>query len=196
MNFLAHLFLGRRSADYMVGNLMGDFVKGNGYRRFDREIQAGILAHRKVDSYTDRHPVFIRSTRRIDNDYRLLKGVMVDVFYDHFLAVHWGTYADQPLSEFADRAYRELQDRHDLLPARLQRMLPYMISGNWLVAYGRLDGIEKVMMGMSRRITRKNNLADSVSVLQARYSEFEQDFAEFFPELIAYSEEIDSGKLY
>ena len=186
MNFLAHLYLGRHSPDFMIGNLMGDFVKGNDYRRYRQGIQNGILAHRKVDSYTDSHPVFIRSTQRIGNDFHLLKGVIVDVFYDHFLAVHWESYTEIPLNEFAQEVYRNLEDRRELLPSRLQRMLPHMISGNWLVAYSTIEGIQSVMKGMSRRITRENRLAESVGVLQKKYSEFEQDFAEFFPELITY----------
>ena len=85
MNFLAHLYLADDTPHSLIGNMLGDFVNGDFRSRYNTEICRGILLHRKVDVFTDNHPVFLHSKRRISNEYRLLKGIMVDLFYDHFL---------------------------------------------------------------------------------------------------------------
>ncbi|MGZ7081297.1 MAG: ACP phosphodiesterase, partial [Thermoanaerobaculia bacterium] len=56
MNYLAHLFLAGDSAESMIGNLAGDFVKGVLHDRFPPAITAGIVMHRKIDAFTDSHP--------------------------------------------------------------------------------------------------------------------------------------------
>ncbi|MEZ4765004.1 MAG: ACP phosphodiesterase [Calditrichia bacterium] len=154
MNYLAHLFLADDTAESRIGNMLGDFVTPETELQFSPEIRKGIALHRAVDKFTDSHPVFLRSKSRISDDFRLLKGIMIDIFYDHFLAKNWENYADQPLELFAEEVYRQFSNHFEMLPPRMQHMMPVMIRGNWLVTYREIRGIAWVLKGMSGRISR------------------------------------------
>lgn len=188
MNFLAHLYLADDTPESIVGNMLGDFAKGDIEAQYPPEICRGIVRHRKIDVFTDHHPVFRRSKQRLGEQYRHLKGIMVDIFYDHFLARNWSAYASLPLEEFSAHVYRVLNSYKFMLPSRLHRVLFFMETQNWLVSYRSIKGIERVMQGMSRRLSRKNLLAESVAELQTHYADLESDFGEFFPEVIEYVE--------
>ncbi len=128
----------------------------------------------------------MRSKSRISDDYRLLKGIIIDIFYDHFLAKNWSDYSLYPLDEYADYVYTTLNEYNSILPPRLQKVLYYMSAQNWLVSYRELDGIARVMKGMSGRISKANHLAESIEELSKNYRELEGDFKEFFPQLVEY----------
>lgn len=183
MNYLAHLFLADDTAESRIGNMLGDFVTPETELQFSPEIRKGIALHRAVDKFTDSHPIFLRSKSRISDDFRLLKGIMIDIFYDHFLAKNWENYADQPLELFAEEVYRQFSNHFEMLPPRMQHMMPVMIRGNWLVTYREIRGIAWVLKGMSGRISRPNILHRGIHSLTGKYAEFETDFVEFFAAL-------------
>ena len=183
MNYLAHLFLADDTAESRIGNMLGDFVTPETELQFSPEIRKGIALHRAVDKFTDSHPIFLRSKSRISDDFRLLKGIMIDIFYDHFLAKNWENYADQPLELFAEEVYGQFSNHFEMLPPRMQHMMPVMIRGNWLVTYREIRGIAWVLKGMSGRISRPNILHRGIHSLTGKYAEFETDFVEFFAAL-------------
>lgn len=186
MNFLAHAFLTGNSETLMVGNFIGDFVKGNQFDHFHPEIIQGILLHRKIDDYTDNHPVFKRSRKRIREKYRHYSGVIIDLFYDHFLAKNWEDYANKSLEKFADQVYRTMQDHYDVIPRNAKSMLPYMIKYNWLVNYATIEGIDQSLKGISRRTMHPSGMENAVNDLLDKYHDFEKDFGEFFPEIMEF----------
>ncbi|MGA2151478.1 MAG: DUF479 domain-containing protein, partial [Geobacteraceae bacterium] len=51
MNFLAHLYLSGDDPELLVGNLLGDFVKGRLSGNFPDGIERGIELHRRIDSF-------------------------------------------------------------------------------------------------------------------------------------------------
>ncbi len=188
MNFLAHLFLSGDASELLVGNLMGDFVKGRLDGRFPPGIERGILLHREIDSFTGQNRHFLLSKRRLDKSFGLYRGVLVDLFYDHFLAAHWEDYADVPLSLFISDAWRVLCEHKEFLPDRLQRIMPFMFK-DWLPSYGDIGGIATVLHRISCfRLKRANRLGEGAEALSRHYAELYRDFREFFPELLAFSE--------
>jgi acyl carrier protein phosphodiesterase len=189
MNFLAHAFLARKSERLLVGNFIGDFVKGNQYEQYHPVIIAGILLHRKIDEFTDNHPIFKRSRKRIRDKYRHYSGVIIDLFYDHFLAKNWNAYANEPLEDFADQVYRIMRNHFDTIPARAKNMLPYMIKYNWLVNYATIEGIDQSLKGISKRTNHVSGMENASHDLLLNYREFDRDFSEFFPEIIAFTED-------
>ncbi|MGL5058504.1 MAG: ACP phosphodiesterase [Microcoleus sp.] len=186
MNYLAHLFLAEGTAESLIGNLLGDFVKGSAIELYDREIIKGIDLHRKVDIYTDSHAIVRSSKSLISSQRRRFAGVLVDVFYDHFLAKNWREYSDVPLRDFARHAYNILQDNREILPASLQRVLPTIIARDLLSSYQEISEIGITLARMSARIKRSNNLASGIEDLTVNYQQLESDFRIFFPELINY----------
>ncbi len=188
MNFLAHLFLSGDAPELLVGNLMGDFVKGKLDGRFPPGIEQGILLHRGIDSFAGQNRHFLHSKQRLDKVFGLYRGVLVDLFYDHFLAAHWEDYADMPLSFFISDAWRVLCEHREFLPDRLQRIMPLMFR-DWLPSYRDIGGIAVVLHRISCfRLKRANRLAEGTHELSRHYKGLYEDFRNFFPELLAFSE--------
>lgn len=190
MNFLAHLYLSGDNHKIMLGNFIGDFVKGrNALEQFDPEIIRGIELHRAIDEFTDSHPIVTVSKNRLRPKYRHYSGVIVDVFYDHFLARNWDTYHPELLPDFADKAYDVIQSHDPILPKEVKFMMPYMIKGNWLVNYAKTEGIHRALSGMARRTPYESKMEQSVEDLKKNYAEFSQEFATFFPTLKQFATE-------
>lgn len=184
MNFLAHLYLSGNRDGIMVGNFIGDFVRGrNLHEQFDAEIARGIELHRSIDEFTDHHPVVLESKKRLRPKYRHYAPVIVDVFYDHFLASRWHEYHPLPLPEFAASAYRILKSHEAHLPDRVLSMLPYMIKGNWLVGYSYIEGIHQSLSGMAQRTPYDSKMNEASQDLRDYYDDFGDEFSRFFPDL-------------
>ncbi|NNC70408.1 MAG: DUF479 domain-containing protein, partial [Flavobacteriaceae bacterium] len=149
MNFLAHIYLSGDDKLVTIGNFMADGIRGKQYKTYPEKIQVGILLHRAIDTYTDAHPIVRRSTKRLHEKYSHYSGIIVDILYDHFLAKNWKTYSSIPLSKYVDEFYDSLEDNFEVLPTRIQKMMPYMIADNWLLSYASIDGITKVLEGMN-----------------------------------------------
>jgi acyl carrier protein phosphodiesterase len=134
MNFLAHAYLSGDDKKILLGNFIGDFIKGRqALRKFEARIIQGVELHRAIDEFTDNHEVVHESKDRLRPRYRHYAGVIVDVFYDHFLATHWKNFHHQPLADFAADTYQTIESFSDILPVEFKQMLPYMVRGNWLV---------------------------------------------------------------
>jgi acyl carrier protein phosphodiesterase len=185
MNFLAHIYLSGDNPRVMVGNFIGDFVKGrNLLQQFDEEVAFGIELHRSIDQYTDHHPVVKLSKTRLWPTYRHYAAVLVDVFYDHFLSRYWEDYSATPLADFATGTYGTLKSFEFTLPESVRQLLPYMIRQNWLLNYGNFGGLQQTLNGMSRRTTHDSKMDQSLADLEKDYDAFKQEFEQFFPALI------------
>jgi acyl carrier protein phosphodiesterase len=187
MNFLAHLYLSGENDQVKLGNFIGDFVKGrNLNEQFPPEIARGIWLHRAIDEYTDSHAVVKQSKNRLRPTYRHYAPVIVDVFYDHFLAKNWTTYSRVPLTQYAEETYLLVKKNKDALPEQFMFMMRYMMQENWLVHYATTDGIHKALSGMSRRSRFDSKMDQAVDDLKAFYPQFEKEFSDFFPDLKMY----------
>ena len=200
MNFLAHIYLSPPGEDAILGSLLGDFVKGPLDRsdvksRYGPEVTRAIALHRKIDSYTDAHPVVRMSRGRVSAHRRRFAGVMVDIFYDHFLAKYWEEFHHVPLARFTDDFYEILLRRHAELPERLQRMASSMVDLDWLGSYANVQSIDTTLNRMSQRLRRSNALLDSAEELVNNYTELEKDFRRFIPDVSAFARERDESSL-
>lgn len=187
MNFLAHLYLSGDNEDIITGNFIADHVKGNGINKFSESIRDGIFLHREIDQFTDSHPQFILSKNRLVPNYRKYAGVIVDMYYDHFLSAFWQQYSDEPIEKFTRRMYKILLKRFLMLPAKTKRILPFMAKDNWLVGYGNPEGLGRALSGMAYRTPFESGMENAVNDLQENYALFKQEFEAFFPEIIEYT---------
>lgn len=181
MNFLFHLYLSGDDPDILTGNLMGDFVKGRIGDGYPDRIRTGIALHRGIDSFAQQHPLFNLSRKRIDPDYRLWRGVLVDVFYDHFLATEWDLWSREPLDSYLQRIREVVEARHNWLPESMKPLVP-VIFDELLPSYLEITGIGRALERMSRRVRRPNPLAGAETELVRLYSGLRQDFSLFMPE--------------
>lgn len=169
---------------------MGDFVKGKSYLQlYDAEIIKGIELHRSIDEFTDSHPVVTESKNRLRPTYRHYSGVLVDVFYDHFLACNWSEFHSESLETFSQKSYHTILSFDSILPEELKRMMPYMIKGNWLLSYRETEGIHQALSGMARRTPYDSKMDKAVSDLREHYEAFNKEFMEFFPQLDLFCKE-------
>ncbi len=191
MNHLAHLLLAGDAPEAKVGQVLADFVTAGEIAKFAPGIQSGIRAHQRIDSFADGHPVFAQARRRLKPPYRRFGGVLLDIYFDHFLARSWERHGDGgPLTGFAERAYRTLHEYRDLPSARFRVVVAAMRRDNWLVGYASLAGVDRALCGLSRRFPRANPLASGGAVLRDQYAALAGDFEEFFPPLAEYARTI------
>jgi acyl carrier protein phosphodiesterase len=189
MNFLAHLYLSGNDPLVRLGNFIGDFVKGRDLAdRYEPAIVRGIELHRMIDEFTDQHPIVKQSKMRLRPKYRHYAPVIVDIFYDHFLAAGWDNHSDQLLPDFAEECYHFIQQQSATLPEQVNWMLPHMAQGNWLVNYAKMEGIHRALSGMARRSKFDSKMDESILELESHYNEFKVEFEEFFPLLKNYSD--------
>ena len=187
MNYLAHLRLAEDTPESIVGNFLGDFVKGsleNYTHIYSRSILQGIRTHRQVDYFTDKHPIYLRSKKRISQSRRRFSGIIIDIFYDHFLARNWLLFSEVKLDIFIKNIYTILEQQKYIFPEKLKIILPRMIEEDWLKSYYHLEGISLVFKRLTKRFKRENNLVNAEEELIINYQALEEDFQTFFPCLI------------
>ncbi len=187
MNFLAHIYLSFDDPEITIGNFIADHIRGNKYGHLPDRVQKGILLHRAIDTYTDSHAIPRKSSKRLHHNYSHYSRVIVDIYYDHFLAKNWSEYSSIPLQDYVEGFYDLLEQHYEILPLGTKRMMPYMLADNWLFNYSNLNGISRVLNGMNRRTKNKSKMNFAILDLEAHYSDFENEFSAFFKELITFS---------
>lgn len=184
MNHLAHFFLSFEQESLLVGNYMADFAKGSSYLSMIPEIQQGVLLHRFIDHYTDKHSLVKKSIARISNIQGRFTPIVMDVFYDYILANQWTKYDEKPLREFAKQCYLILENHKYLFPKALLMRFEHMKSHDWLSNYKTIYGIEQALLGLSKRTKFDNEMGNAIHLLLAHEKELTEDFNSFFPNII------------
>lgn len=187
MNFLAHIYLSGNSDLVKIGNFMADGIRGKQFENYPQQIQEGILLHRAIDTFTDAHPIFRESTKKLHPRYHHYAGVIVDVLYDHFLAKNWNTYSAEDLEDYIERFYQSLKENYAVLSPRTTSFMAVMFRENWLLRYKTIEGIEHILTQMDRRTKNVSQMRFATEELQKYYTEFENEFTLFFEELRTYA---------
>jgi acyl carrier protein phosphodiesterase len=180
------MLLSGRDDQLLVGNFMGDFVKGPLAGRFPPRIRQGVMLHRRIDSYAEVHPLFRRSRQRLAPEYGRYRGVMVDLFYDHFLVTEWDDWCDEPLAAYLTRTRAVVERHHSSLPPEMVRLVP-VIFDELLPSYGTVEGIGSALGRLSRRLSRPNPLAGGEAELHRHYPQLQQDFRGITPDLLRFA---------
>lgn len=193
MNHLAHLFLAGVSIESKIGNLSGDFVKGALGDRFTDGIRRGIMEHRRIDAFTDTHPVAGEFRRILIPEHGHYARVIADVFFDHFLAFFWRDYSATPLDEYLKRTFASLDPHVEAMPEGLRRVYPRMRDGAWFQSYAEFDGIWVALHYLSQRFSRSPTLELATHALVWKREPLENAFRRFFPDVIAYANALRSA---
>ncbi len=183
MNFLAHIYLSGDSREILIGNFIGDYVKGKKITGYPEEVKKGIMLHRKIDSFTDTHSITRSSKKIIAGKYGLYAGIVVDIFYDHFLSANWGLYSDMSLHDYIHDRYSLLDSGFSIFPAGVKSWFPYFIKSNWLETYIHFEGLNMVFKRMSYRTSLPDHAEYAVDQLKENYDLLKENFIEFFSEL-------------
>lgn len=185
MNYLAHAYLSFDNEQLLVGNLIGDFVKGRKQlENYPISIQEGIILHRHIDAYSDNHFVLKQSVERLRQAQQRYAPVVVDIFYDYFLATNWSVFSEQSLDDFAAVIYTHLERNFEVMPERVCEIFKKMISHNWLVGYQYEARIEYAFQRLAERVKNEHHLLTAIDDLRQQKEALNSDFLLFFPDLI------------
>lgn len=188
MNLLAHTLLSGHDADIIVGGLVGDHARSLHGQLISTQIARGIALHKAIDDFVDEQPFFRQSVARFGGRYRHLGGVIVDLCYDHCLALNWTSYSTTPLRVFVNHTYVVLSSRRPSFPPHVRNFIDSMILEDWLYSYRKMEGIEAALDRVAGRLRRPPAVKQIVTDIRQMHDALEQDFASLFPTLITFSE--------
>jgi acyl carrier protein phosphodiesterase len=186
MNFLAHIYLSGDNDDVRLGNFISDYVKGRDHHNFPPMVQKGILIHRKIDFFTDTHPIVRKHKELFYPKYHKHAGIVTDILYDHFLSHDWHMFSDVAFDEYVDDVHVWLQNNMDAIPTEMKKFIPHFIKNSWLRLYRTIEGIESVLIGMSKGTSLPPEYEFAIHILRKHYNEMKHDFYKYFPELVEY----------
>ncbi|WP_448954145.1 acyl carrier protein phosphodiesterase [Labrys neptuniae] len=183
MNYLAHLLLSPPDAAFRVGNLLPDLLRLPQLEPFQGRYSEGIALHRRIDAFTDAHPLTRRSRQRLWPDYRRFSGVIVDIVYDHCLIQRWDRYHPQPLPDFLAEIRASLPALRADLPDKAYRRISSLTQ--WLGDYETMAGVATAMGEIGKRLRRPVAFPGLQAALERQQQGFLEDFDGFFPDLVA-----------
>jgi acyl carrier protein phosphodiesterase len=179
VNYLVHLYLAGADPEMQLGGLMGDFVKGPLTDRYPPGIAAGLRLHRRIDAFAAADPHCRASRQRLHPRFKHTRAVLVDIFYDHFLALHWREFHPLPLPDFAAGVYRLLATHRADLPAGLARIAPRMQELDWLTSYRDRAAVGLALQRMASRLSRPTAMGEGGVELERCGRELLGDFRGF-----------------
>jgi acyl carrier protein phosphodiesterase len=159
MNFLAHLCLANGDSGLMLGGLIGDFVRGRrALRAFPEPIRQGIVLHRYIDKCTDRSAVVKNLRPQFPREFRRYAGIIIDLAFDHELAVNWWRYMPGSLERFDLETRDLLRDNDEWVPEKLTGFMRYADRYGLFSSYREVDMIMQALAGIGTRLSRPNPL--------------------------------------
>ncbi|WP_113925847.1 acyl carrier protein phosphodiesterase [Cognataquiflexum aquatile] len=187
MNFLAHAYLSFGDPKVLVGNFIGDFVRGDIDNMYDKDIVVGIKLHWSIDKFTDSHPVVKEAQAILRPEYGRYSMVITDMYFDYFLGRYWKNYHHIPLDQFAEEVYNTIDEYGDSLPEKFLQTFGYMKYYNWLAGYGELDGIRRAMTGMAKRAKFNSKMETAHVFLDQHHEYLKVHFGDFFEDIVSHS---------
>lgn len=184
MNYITHLFLSGSDDGLIVGNFIGDSVKGKDYLNYPESIQRGILLHRHIDFYTDTHPTIHKSKSYLVSTYNHWAGVLIDIFYGHILTLYFKNYTSESLNNFANRVQNVLLDHYEYLTEDTKMFLDYSIKYNRIEHFDKIQTVDEVLKGIAGRTKYVSNIENASADLLYHLENLTRDFEQFFPQLI------------
>jgi acyl carrier protein phosphodiesterase len=186
MNYLAHIFLSGIEETVLIGNFIGDYVKGKDYVRYPDSIRKGIVLHRRIDSFTDTHKIVSQSKRYFAPEYHKWAGIVTDILYDHYLILHWDKFCPVSLDEYKEDIFDVLQKYYPVLPERVKYFVPSFIQNDWINTYSTPEGIVNVLYSMSLRTPLPDKSQFAAEVIKKYYIQLDSEFMTFFIDLLKY----------
>ena len=188
MNYLAHLLLSPDDDLSRLGNIMGDFMRDVDPEKLHPKVWAGIQLHRRVDVFTDSHPV-VRDLRKLfSKERRRFAGVILDVVFDHFLIKHWNKFSTDSFSLYVDNCYAALWQHRERMPERMELVVGWMIKRDWIRSYSEISHVGRALDGLAGRLKMEHGFHGAIEEVQEHYDSIESGFLLFFPQLLKHVE--------
>ncbi|MBN2484989.1 MAG: DUF479 domain-containing protein [Bacteroidales bacterium] len=189
MNYLAHIYLSGTDEAVVIGNFIGDYVKGRDYLMYPPNIRKGLVLHRKIDWFTDTNRIVQQSKKYFAPKYHKWAGIAIDIIYDHFLIKNWSKFCAVSLDEYKEDIFDVLRKYYPVLPERVKYMASSFIKNDWLGIYSTQEGIVSVLYTMSLRTPFPDESIFAAEILRKYYVQIDSEFMTYFPELIRFCTE-------
>jgi acyl carrier protein phosphodiesterase len=176
--------------EILVGNLISDFVKGKKKFDFPAGIQNGITLHRAIDTFTDAHEATRNAKEVFRPHYRLYAGALVDVIFDHFLAVDELEFNGSSLLDFSLQVYTSVDKHQHWLPERFAMMFPYMKEHNWLYNYRTRWGTGKSLGGLVQRAAYLTESETAFRLFEEHYQPLQLCYRHFWAEVKPFARDL------
>jgi acyl carrier protein phosphodiesterase len=184
MNYLAHSFLSFADEPILFGQFIADDIKGSQWKTWPPEIQQGILLHRFIDDFTDKHPLLLELRKRLHPTLGKFAGVVLDVLFDHALSLRWEQHTELSREKWIQSTYSKLQQRIQEMSEKRKFILSAMIRHDWMNMYSTEEGTSLILQQMSRRIALDNPLYSAFDAFENHQMHILSTFDEFFPEIL------------
>lgn len=166
----------------MIGQFLGDGVRGNDFNYFEPEIRAGILLHRWIDSNLDSFQFIQQIRAEIRGDVGLYSPVFIDILLDHFRAKHFEALGMDTLKKFQDDWISMLAPFENQMSKRLLGYYQAMSKYHWFQTYASLEGTQEVLIQMSLRLPKSDGLRVASFKMPVFAAQFESDYLRFWSE--------------
>ena len=184
MNYLAHSVISleideKTNKNTLYGNFTGDFYKGR-IEKIDLQenLKSGIILHRLIDKISDREENFLNELLR--EKFGIFKGIVSDMYVDHFLCKNFeNIFSGNPDFENVKKVERKIIkniEKYDrFFPNDFKNFFDWLRREKVLARYKNLDFLERVFLGMSKRVRKGEILRNAVCELRKNYGEFEDN---------------------
>lgn len=183
MNYLAHAYLSFNNPEILIGNLIADCVKGRQVYDFSKSIQHGIQLHRKIDEYTDNHPIIREIQKLYTRSAGRYNRVFLDVTFDHFLAIDSLNEPPEGWQKFSEWCYLQIDKNTNETPPIFRRLFSYMKKEDWLYNYRYKWMMQRSFERLTQRAKYLPDNANIFSAFEQNYQELQEGYGQFFPEL-------------
>ena len=188
MNHLAHIHLSRKYPDLLIGNLIADFLNYKELKNPKEGLADGVKLHMMIDHYTDTHPLVFTYKRLLYPYFGKYSAVLADLLMDHQLAQSWYLYDDRSFEDACNSSYDLIISKLTMVPLPIVIRLENMIKDKWLHSVQYESGFLYALHLLAKRAKFADDFSDLIPVYLENKIQFDLIFAEFYPELDAYTQ--------
>ncbi|WP_299074999.1 ACP phosphodiesterase [uncultured Paraglaciecola sp.] len=185
MNYIAHIHIGSHTQTSLLGNFLGDFVKGSQLQHLPCEIEHGIRLHRSIDVFTDSHPLIIELKQCFPRDIRRMAGVIIDIYFDHLLMRAWDSYSTTHFNVVFSKFYQQLEHFSLADNLHFRQQAERLKTHQWLNEYLHIETCFRAFLSIEGRLKNKVLFAKKAQSFLLQYAEpLESSFQQFYPECL------------
>ena len=188
MNYIAHIHIAQLTQTSMVGNFLGDFVKGSQLESWPRDIEQGVRLHRKVDVFTDQHRDVKQLKLLFPRALHRVAGIALDIYFDHLLLLHWNRFSGQQSQAMFAQFYQQLATMEGDFGSNFTRVKAGLLSHRWLQDYLQEETCLRAMLSVEQRFKGKIIFAEQgYAIVCHNKAMIEKTFLRFYGELLQHA---------
>jgi acyl carrier protein phosphodiesterase len=142
--------------------------------------------HRKIDEFTDSHDTVRNTIELLRPTFGRYSGIILDMYFDYFLAQNFIRYSSVSLNYFAYKFYFSALLKYKFLPKRVKNFIFHFIATNRLKKYATIEGLSDSLQIMSNYKSSAIIPETTIEYLLENENEIKSRFHLFFADLIEF----------